>query len=424
MRKNDADNLRVSALPVKRARCKSGFGVAFYAHTIPDRGYGFLVTTEVFMREFQRQFWLIVWLILTGCSNMTMAQTPAPPQQAKEQEPQIRIVTNEVRLPLRAFDPFGKPVTDLTPRDIVVIEDGASCPVTSLRLEPANVLLVLDLSNTLGIFKSGRNEDEKKRTDWTNYSVIARPAAQEFAESLMRGLAAPDHVAILQYADRVELLQDWTRNRDEAINALRAKFRAGLKAHFYDALTAAAAQLQSAPAGRRVLVLVSDGVDTASVAAKERAFEQVMATGASVFVVSWTGIVLGEAQRAQKASRHAIKSSEIDHGWQVSLPIWSSSKSKRKAEIKQYTERTNKAAEDLKTLAAESGGEYWLPAQFSELSAKPRELIREIGTQYTLTYLSKKDQIDRATAVAEIRLARPGLTARTRQAVKVKSAAR
>jgi VWFA-related protein len=372
------------------------------------------------MREVRRQLMLVIWLILTGCFNTTLAQTSAtkPPQKADEQEPQIRIVTNEVRLPLRAFDTLGKPVIDLKATEIVVIEDGAGCAVTSLKLEPANVLLVLDLSNTLGTFKSGRNEEVKKRVDWTDYSVIARPVAQEFAESLVRQLAAPDHLAILQYSDRVELLQDWTRNHEEAVNALRAKFRAGLKARFYDALAVAAVRLQAAPTGRRVLVLVTDGVDTASMAAKQQAFDQVMATGASIFVVSWTGIVLGEVQRTQKNSRYATKSSQVDHGWQVSLPVWNSAKSKRKAEIKQYIEQANKAAEDLKTLAAESGGEYWLPADFNEFSGKPRALASEIGSQYTLTYLSKKDQIDRATSMPEIRLARPGLTARTRQAVK------
>lgn len=257
-----------------------------------------------------------------------------------------------------SFDPFGQPVTNLNEKEIVVIEDGAACQVTSLKLEPANVLLVLDLSNALGPFKSGRNAEEKKRTDWTNYSVIARPAAQEFAENLVRQLAAPDRIAILQYADQVELLQAWTRNHHEAISALRAKFRAGLKARFYDALTVAAAQLQAAPAGRRVLVLVTDGLDTASLTAKQPAFERVLATGASVFVVSWTGIVLNEAQRAQKKSRLAAKSNQLERGWQVSLPIWNSAKSKKKAEIKRYTEQTNKAAEDLQTLAAETGGEY------------------------------------------------------------------
>lgn len=242
------------------------------------------------MREFRQQLMLMVWLILAGCFNEAMAQTtaPSPPQKANEQEPQLRIVTNEVRLPLRAFDLLGKRVTDLTAKEVVVIEDGPGCLVTSLRHEPANVMLVLDLSNTLGTFKSGLNEKvpTDRPFDGKNYSPIPRPIVQEFAESLVRQLAAPDQIAILQYADRVELLQDWTRNYSEAINALRARFRAGLKARFYDALVLAAARLQSAPSGRRVLVLVTDGLDTASVSAKQPAFEQVIATGASIFMAA------------------------------------------------------------------------------------------------------------------------------------------
>ena len=88
------------------------------------------------------------------------------------------------------------------------------------------------------------------------------------------------------------MLQDWTRNPDEAISALRDGFRAGLKARFYDALELAAARLQNASAGRRVLVLVTDGLDSASMSAKQSAFEQVMATGASIYVISWTEIIL------------------------------------------------------------------------------------------------------------------------------------
>ncbi len=383
------------------------------------------------MREFRRQLMLIIWLILAGSFDKARAQTTAtsPPEKASEQETRLRIVTNEVRLPLRAFDPLGKPVTDLTAKEIVVIEDGVSCLVTSLTHEPANVMLVLDLSNTLGTFKSGLNKSADKEArerplDEKSYSPIARPMAQEFADSLVRQLAAPDQIAIIQYADRVELLQDWTRNHDEAVNALRAKFRAGLKARFYDALALAAARLQSVPSGRRVLVLVTDGLDTASVSAKQTAFEQVMATGASIFVVSWTGIVIGEARRLQKKKLFSTESSQTKQGWQISSEVLSPSTFKRAGEIKRYTEQASRAAQDLKTLVAESGGEYWLPTSFSEFSRKPPILVSEIGAQYSLTYLSKKDQIDRVVNIPEIHLVRPGLSVRTRQATKVKDEAR
>jgi hypothetical protein len=45
-------------------------------------------------------------------------------------------------------------------------------------------------------------------------------------------------------------------------------------------------------------------------------------------------------------------------------------------------------------------------------------------SEYTLTYLSQKDKIDRVARIPEIRLARPGLSVFTRQVVKFKSEAR
>lgn len=368
------------------------------------------------MREIWKHLILMVWLISVGWRYEALAQTTttSPPQKANEQEQRLRIVTNEVRLPLRAFDPVGRRVTDLTAKDVLVIEDGAACQVTSLKHEPANIMIVLDLSSALGIFKS-RLEDKETREklfEGPNYTAVPRPIAREFAEIVLRRLTPRNQIAIIQYADRVEMLQDWTRSRDEAIRNLRAGFRVGLKARFYDALALAAARLQSAPAGRRVLVLVTDGLDSASVSAKQPAFEQVMATGASVYVVSWTAIITGEARQSLKKRR---SSSEM----------LSPTTFKRAGEIKRYSEQVRSAAEDLKTLTAESGGEYWQPAVVSEfMLQKPDALVSEIDSEYTLTYLSQKDQIDRVASIPEIRIARPGLSVFRRQAAKFKSEAR
>jgi hypothetical protein len=51
-------------------------------------------------------------------------------------------------------------------------------------------------------------------------------------------------------------------------------------------------------------------------------------------------------------------------------------------------------------------------------------LVSEIDSEYTLTYLSQKDEIDRAASIPEIRLARPGLSVSTRQAAKFNREAR
>jgi VWFA-related protein len=368
---------------------------------------------------------------------LAFAQT-APPEKpdkteksdkADDQNPPLRIVTNEVRLPLRAFDPLGKRVMDLSARDVIVVEDGAGCPVTSLNRDPSNVMLVLDLSGPLGLAKSGINDSDdkdlkKEPFDGKDYTPIPRPAAQLFAEHLARALPAGDRIAILQYADKVELLQDWTPNPVEAVRALRAGFRSGSKARFYDALAAAAERLQAAPKGQRVLVLVTDGLDTASVSTKQAALERVAASGASVFVVSWAEILVGEARRSQKQEMLSSKPDPAKQGWQINSAILSPSTFKRRGEIKRYSEQVGRSAEELKALAEGSGGEYWLPKGFAELRRQPAAIVSEIGAQYTLTYLSKKDQIDGAPAAPELFIARPGLSVRTRKTVKLKNPAR
>jgi hypothetical protein len=273
---------------------------------------------------------------------------------------------------------------------------------------------VLDLSAPLGVFKSGLEDKETngKLFEGPNYKPIPRPIAREFTEIVLRQITPQNQIAIIQYADRVEMLQDWTRNLDEAISALRAGFRAGQKARFYDALALAATRLQNAPAGRRVLVLVTDGLDSASMSAKQSAFEQVMATGASIYVISWTEIILGEARQSLKKKRF---SREV-----LSPPTF-----KRAGELKQYIEQADSAAEDLKTLTVKSGGEYWRPTAISEFMLRePDKLVVEIDSEYTLTYLSQKDEIGRAANIPEILVARPGMSVFTRQAVKFKREAR
>src|SRR5262245_34277894 len=363
-----------------------------------------------------RRMLILMALFIPVCWRIeSLAQTTAAllPQKADEQE-RLRIVTNEVRLPLRAVDSMGRRVADLTAKEVLVIEDGIACQVTSLKRDPANVMIVLDLSSPMGVFKSRLEDKEtsEKLFEGGNYTAIPRPIAREFTEIMLRRLTPQNQIAIIQYADRVEMLQDWTSNRDEAISALRYGFRAGLKARFFDALALAAARLQKAQAGRRVLILVTDGLDSASVSAKQSAVEQVMATGASIYVISWTEIIIGEARKSVKKKR-------------FSREVLSPQTFKRDGELKQYIEQAGSAAEDLEALTTESGGEYWRPAVVSEFMLhRPDALLREVDSEYTLTYLSQKDKIDRPASIPDIRIARPGMSVFTRQAAKVKREAR
>jgi VWFA-related protein len=334
--------------------------------------------------------------------------TPPGQQQPGQQQPDLRIETREVHLPLRAWDPMGRDVSDLKPQDLLVVEDGEERPVTWLRHEPASVILVLDLSNEIGTFKNGpsrmydpepeRFENPYKRP---KYNVLPNPVARDLADNLVTQLAPADHLAIIQYADRVQLVQDWTLDRSEAINSLKAKFRAGIKSSFHDALTLAAEKLRQRESGRRIIVLVSDGLDSNSKRRRQEAFDAVARAQATVFVISWTALLRNQIANMLQWTRA--------HEQQNSATI------KRGSELMKHVRELGLTETYLKDLAESSGGEILLPEQFDAFLQTPERIVRDIGAQYTMAWLTeRKPGVDNRRYV-EVISRRPGLTLRTRQ---------
>ncbi|MBO0723675.1 MAG: hypothetical protein J2P41_22815, partial [Blastocatellia bacterium] len=76
-------------------------------------------------------------------------------QQNPDEKPIIKLDTREVVIPLSAYDAEGNYVDDLSPRDVIVLEDNEPRLVTSVKREPANIVLILDLCNEFGTFKNG-----------------------------------------------------------------------------------------------------------------------------------------------------------------------------------------------------------------------------------------------------------------------------
>src|SRR5262249_13988437 len=140
-------------------------------------------------------------LLLAICISLALAgpviaqkarPSPLPkssPHKAEDQEP-VRIFTEEVRLPVAAFDEYGHYDPTLEADDILVLEDGVPQQIRSVRHVSANVLLLLDTSNQLGFVK-GAN--------------LTRAVALQVVSHLHED----DYVSVIQFSDRVELLQDW-----------------------------------------------------------------------------------------------------------------------------------------------------------------------------------------------------------------------
>jgi VWFA-related protein len=94
-------------------------------------------------------------------------------------------------------------------------------------------------------------------------------AAREFAYEIFDG----DKLLIVGYDEQAEIVADWTDNAKGIETALK-QFRKKGQPHLFDALAAVADQaLQPLGGQKRVVVVISDGLDRGS----KTSFEQIMA---------------------------------------------------------------------------------------------------------------------------------------------------
>src|SRR5713226_7204690 len=118
--------------------------------------------------------------------------SPSPTPRTEEQEP-VKIFTEEVRLPVVALDQYGHYDPTLVVDDVLVLEDGVAQQIRSVQRLPVNVLLLLDTGNQLGL----------KNTNTTS-AVALR---------LMSGIHEGNRIAVMQFAERPELLQVFTADK-------------------------------------------------------------------------------------------------------------------------------------------------------------------------------------------------------------------
>lgn len=336
-------------------------------------------------------------------------------QKNPQDKADLRIETREVRMPLRAYNNVGTPVTDLTPKDIVIIEDGTARQTTSVKFEPANILLVLDVSNEIGTFKNGESDRNNIYVDEKEYEkpehgemlprkttpILVQPAPREFAYNVVANLAATDRIAIIQYSDKVQLIQDWTLDHQQARVALDSKFRVGTQSTFHDAMVLAAKKMAECETGRRVMILLSDGFDSASKATRGKALDALMKTETSIFVVSWTELLRSEIIKAMQ--------------WNGAHERQDNRTFKRQKELADFLHKLDGSETELKGLAEVTGGEFYLPTRFKFFLRQPTDILKDIGAQYTLTYLTEREFVDTSFRSVQVIAARSGMTVKARQ---------
>jgi VWFA-related protein len=323
-------------------------------------------------------------------ANAQSGARPAPsPTPKPEDQEAVRVFTEEVRLPVAATDTYGHYDPTLTIDDVLVLEDGQQQQIMSIRHLPTNVLLLLDVGNQLGL----------KDTNLT----------RDVAMSVINNLFAGTRIAVMQFAQKPELLQPWTTDKTEIEKVLKTKMISGKSSRLPDALSAAANQFRETPPGTRHIVIITDGVDTpGGKVTMTNALKQLNSIQASVHILSYTVL---ERQALQTQTKVVSKGDGVQRdGNPASNPVANGDPGlppgttrtpsfkigaidtdvAMRRKRKEYERETRESEKALATIAEDSGGRIFLPTNTGELRTQAESVARDIGSEYVVTYRPKR----------------------------------
>jgi Ca-activated chloride channel family protein len=220
---------------------------------------------------------------LMGCATALLLAAGA--WHCGAQETTIHMQSRLVSVLVSVTDLDGALVSGLSGKDFVVSEDGRPQQIAIFERQPT-----LPLNITMAIDTSG-----SVRRDLADEAV----AAKQFAHSILR---PQDSISLLQFSTDVREVTPFTHKLsqiDSGLGHLRRDFATAL----YDAVSLGAQRLGGRD-GRRVLVIISDGGDTASSATYASALDQALRN--EVMVYSLIDVPIVASAGRELGGEHAL----------------------------------------------------------------------------------------------------------------------
>jgi Ca-activated chloride channel family protein len=195
---------------------------------------------------------------------------------------------------------------------------------------------------------------------------LARSAAINFLD----GLRADDKVAIYNFDSKVSLVQEFSNSRDitPQIFNLKAEGMTVLN----DSVYKAAEELGKRPEKRKAIIILSDGADNKSGYSAAKALKAALSVDATIYTVDMSSL--------EDRSRDKMVNQGI-----------------------------------LKNFAEKSGGLFISTPGGTALREAFKNIVEELGVQYTIAYQSSNTKKDGKWRKIELRVARPNLNIRTRK---------
>ena len=307
-------------------------------------------------------------------TNEKLPAKPSPPaplpkvvnetRSKPSNEESIRINSDLVTVTVTTLkSPTEK--ASLAQEDFAILENGVPQELTNFAREsetPLRMVVIFDASMSV----AQRLSFEKK-------------AATKFFEKMMR---QQDQAAVFSLSTEIDVLQEFTNKPQLLSNATRQLKAAGATA-LYDGIYLAAEYLR-ATAGRRVIVLVTDGGDTVSHKTLKEALQQTQEVDAVIYSV-YTGKLWGSQNLRDIGAERALSTLTKETGGEVFAPT-------------------------LPTLDQKQDDDSGL----KQLDEAFSQLADQLRTQYVLGYYSSNEARDGAYRKIEVKVNKPGYAIRNR----------
>ena len=249
-------------------------------------------------------------------------------------------------------------VTDLEVADFEIFEDGVKQDVTffSKVQQPIALAVLLDTSASM---------ESKLET------------AQEAAIGFARRMRPGDVMEVVDFDSQVNVLQPFSADIAALERAIRQATVNG-STSLYNAIYISLKNLQKVRARqgsalrREAIVVLSDGDDTSSLVAYDEVLNLAKRSETVIYAIGL---------RHNDQSRRDFKEAEFV----------------------------------LRQLSTETGGRVFYPNTVAELPKIYDQIAQELASQYAIGYTSKNQLRNGAWRRLTVRIAKPGLTARTRQ---------
>ena len=295
----------------------------------------------------RRTPWILTSLLALSVPFPATAQDAAPKEKvdgAGTSRVEVEMAVEHIRVTFLVRDDRGHLIRNLSKDDFVVMENGRPQNITLLEEQevPINVAVMVD-------------------TSWSLQDLLKN--AVETAIDFFRGLEN-ESAAVVRFSRTPELILDWDE-RPQDIRSLMARVSSDGKTALYDSVIWVCRNLLSSRSGKKVVVVISDGIDTASRASFREMIRISRQEGITVYPIIYTNQFI-QNYRRELGDREAPVRSNISRAFH------------------RFVVSQNRFLDQTRRY----GGRTIFSDAFLDLRQIYRDIIEEMKSRYVLYYQS------------------------------------